>query len=176
MPSPLARFLDFAVSAQFREDSRGRLVFLPLITKREAYFVDSPSDAEKLRALARMYRGASAVLNLMWSLLNFIAVLAPGSVSSYYGGYVPLRAKLTAIAWVAVPSLLFWATSAWVVWSLYKQAIKKFTQALPPASPEVVAQLPAPSRRPQRIALVVLGAVTILVGVAILAAVQRSHP
>jgi hypothetical protein len=94
MPSPFAKFLDFALAARFRKDSNGRTVFLPLVTKREAYFVDSTSDEQKLRALVRLYRGARAALNLMWSLLNFIAVLAPGSISSYYGGYVPLREKV----------------------------------------------------------------------------------
>jgi hypothetical protein len=176
MPPPFTKFLDSAVAAQFRKDSSGRTVFFPFTPKREAYFVDSPSDEQKLRALVRLYRGASAGLNLMWSLLNFIAVLAPGSISSYYGSYVPLREKLIAIAWVAVPSLLFWGTATWIIWSLYNQAIKISTQALPPAGPEVFAQLLPLSRRTQRIALVVLGAVTILIVVAILAAVQRTHP
>jgi hypothetical protein len=176
MPSPFAKFLDFAVAAQFRKDSNGRTVFLPLVTKREAYFVDSPSDEQKLRALVRLYRGASAALNLMWSLLNFIAVLAPGSISSYYGSYVPLREKLTAVAWVAVPSLLFWGAAAWIVWSLYKQAIKIYTQSLPPAGPEVIDHLIPVSNRPQRVALAVLGAVCIVVAIAVLVAVQRTHP
>ncbi len=84
MPSPFAKFLDFAVAAHFRKDSRGRTVFLPLITKREAYFIDSPSDEQKLRGLVRLYRGSSAALNLMWSLLNFIAVwpLVPSALTT----------------------------------------------------------------------------------------------
>jgi hypothetical protein len=176
MPSPFSKFLDFAVDAHFRKDSSGRTVFLPLIINREAYLVESPSDEQKLRALVRLYRGASAALNLMWSLLNFIAVLAPGSISSYYGGAVPLRDKLIAVAWVAVPSLLFWATAAWIVWNLYKQAIKICTQALPQAAPEVFAQLTPVSHRPQRVALVILGALFILVAIAVLVAVQRIHP
>jgi hypothetical protein len=44
MSSPFAKSPDFAVAAHFRKDSGGRTLFLPLITKREAYFVDSPSD------------------------------------------------------------------------------------------------------------------------------------
>jgi hypothetical protein len=176
MPSPFAKFLDFAVVAHFRHDSRGRTVFLPLITKDEAYFVDSPADDQKLRALVRLYRGSSAALNFMWSLLNFIAVLAPGSISSYYNGVVPLRDKLLAIAWVAVPSLLFWGAAAWGIWSLYKQAIKIFTQALPVAGPAVFAQLVPAERRPQRVALVVLGAACILVAIAVMVAVQHTRP
>jgi hypothetical protein len=176
MPSPFTKFLDSAVAAQFRKTSSGRTVFFPFTPKREAYFVDSPSDEQKLRALVRLYRGGSAGLNLMWSLLNYIAVLAPGSISSYYRSYVPLREKLMAIAWVAVPSLLFWGAAARIVWSLYKQAIKIFTQALPPAGPEVFARLLPVSRRSQRVALAVLGAVCILVAIAVLIAVQRSHP
>jgi hypothetical protein len=176
MPSPFGKLLDFAVSAQFRKDSSGRVVFLPLITKREAYFVDSSSDEEKLRALVRLYRGAAVVLNLMWSLLNFLAALAPGSISSYYGGVVPLHDKLVAVGWVAALSLLFWGSSAWALWGLYQRAIKIFTQSLPPVSPEAVAQLPAPLRSPQRVALVVLGAGLILLAIALFAAVQRAHP
>jgi hypothetical protein len=176
MPSPFAKFLDFAVAAQFRQDPRGRTVFLPLITKNQAYYVDSPADEQKLRALVRLYRGCSAALNLMWSLLNFIAVLAPGSISSYYGGAVPLRDKLIAVAWVAVPSLLFWSAAAWIVWKLYKDAIKIFTQSLSPVAPEVLRQLPAANRRPQRVAMVVLGASLIVIAIVLLAAVQRSLP
>jgi hypothetical protein len=176
MPSPFTKFLDSAVAAQFRKDSSGRTVFFPFTPKREAYFVDSPSEEQKLRAVVRLYRGGSAALNLMWSLLNYIAVLAPGSISSYYGGYVPLRVKLIAIAWVAVPSLLFWGAAAWIIWGLYKQAIKIFTPALPPAGPEVFAQLLPVSRRPQRVALAVLGALCILIAIAVLVAVQHTRP
>jgi hypothetical protein len=176
MPSPFARLLDFAVAAQFRKDSSGRTVFLPLITKHEAYFVDSSSDEEKLRALVRMYRGANMLLGLLWSLLNYLAVLAPGSISSYYGGMVPLRAKLTAVAWVAAISLVFYGTAAWGVWSLYKKAIESFTHALPQASPEAIRQLPAAFRGPQRVALAVLGAGVILIAIAVLAAVQHARP
>jgi hypothetical protein len=172
MPSPFG-MLEYAVSLQFRKDSRGRLVFLPLISKGEGYFVDSHTDEEKLRALVKLCRGAAAALNLMWSLLNFLAVLAPGSISSYYGGVVRLRDKLIAVALVAVLSLLVWGSSAWALWSLYKHAIKTFTHSLPQANPEDIRQLPAISRRPQRVALAVLGAVTILVAIAVLLAVQH---
>jgi len=148
------------------------MVFLPLITKRESYFVDSPSDEEELRALVRMYRGA----NMLLGLLNYLAVLAPGSISSYYGGMVPLRAKLTAVAWVASISLVFYGTAAWGVWSLYKKAIQSFTHALPQASPEAIRQLPAVSRGSQRVALVVLCAGVILIAIALLATVQHARP
>jgi hypothetical protein len=174
MPSPSGKMLEYTVSWQFRQDSGGRTVFLPLISKDEGYFVDSHSDEDKLRALVKLYRGAAAALNLMWSLLNFLAVLAPGSISSFYGGMVPLRDKLIATAWVAALSLLFWGSPAWVLWALYKQAIKTFTHALPQASPELIRRLPAISRRPQRVGLVVLGAVTILAAIAVLLAVQHA--
>jgi hypothetical protein len=111
MPSPFARLLDFAESAQFRKDSSGRMVFLPLISKGQGFFVDSLSDEEKLRALVRLYRGANVLLGLLWSLLNYLAVLAPGSISSYYRGEVPLHAKLTAVAWVASISLVFYGVA-----------------------------------------------------------------
>jgi len=150
MPSSFARLLDFAVAAQFRKEPSGRTVLLPLITKREAYFVDSPSDEEKLRALVRMYRGTNMLLGLLWSLLNYLAVLAPGSISSYHGGMLPLRAKLTAVAWVASISLVCYGTAAWGVWSLYKKAIQSFTHALPQARAEDIRQLSAVSRGPSR--------------------------
>jgi hypothetical protein len=81
-----------------------------------------------------------------------------------------------AVAWVAVPSLLFWSAAAWIIWSLYKQALKIYTQSLPPAGAEVVDHLIPVSNRPQRVALAVLGGVCILVAIAVLIAVQRVHP
>jgi hypothetical protein len=176
MPSPFARLLDFAESAQFRKDSSGRMVFLPLISKGQGFFVDSLSDEEKLRALVRLYRGANVLLGLLWSLLNYLAVLAPGSISSYYRGVVPLHAKLTAVAWVASISLVFYGVAAWGGWNLYKQAIQSFTHAFPKVSPEAVRQLPAVSVGPQRALLVFAGAALLLIAIVLLAAVRHARP
>jgi hypothetical protein len=58
MIPPFSWLVDYAVGAHFRTDSRGRVVFLSLISKGQGHFVDSKADEEKLRALVGMYRGS----------------------------------------------------------------------------------------------------------------------
>ena len=56
MISLFSRTMDRAVDLQFRKDPGGRLVFLPFGPRKKAYFVDSKSDEEKIRAFVKMYR------------------------------------------------------------------------------------------------------------------------
>jgi hypothetical protein len=169
MISPFSKLMDYAVEAHFRKDPSGRLVFLPLISKRQGYFVDSKSDEEKIRAFLKMYRSGSTLL----SWLIFPSMYAPGLFLNVYG-VSPLRNKLTIYAWIASAFIVFYAASAWTLWSVYKRAIPSITSSLSEAGPDVMGQLSEISRWPRLVALLVVVGF-LLVIVAALVAFLASH-
>jgi len=171
MISPFARLVDYAVGFHFRTDSGGRVVFLPLISKGQGYFVDSKVDEEKLRALVGMYRGA----NLILTLLCYLAMLAPTSLGyNLYAGAIPMHAKLMTAAGTGLFWMLCFGASAWMLWGLYKRAVAKFTYVSKEVGPGDVAKL---SKSPQRArtALLFVFAGCIVVGIALFVAVQYTH-
>jgi len=172
MISPFARLVDYAVGSHFRTDSRGRVVFLSLISKGQRYFVDSKADEEKLRALVGMYRGA----NLILTLLCYLAIIAPTSIGyNLYAGAIPLRTKLKTAAGTGLFWMLFFGACAWMLWGLYKKAVVKFTYGMKEVGPGDVAQLSKAPAGARRAALLFLLAGSILVGFGLLAAVQYAH-
>lgn len=171
MISPFARVVGYAVAFHFKKDPSGRLVFLPLISKGQGYFVESKSDEEKLRAFVKMYRSA----NLLLTLLCYLVILAPTSLGyNLYAGAIPMRTKLMT----AVETGLFWVlcygASAWTLWSLYKKTIGNFTDQLVVA-PGIVSQVSEASSGRRRLALLIVFVATIIIGVALLVAVQHAH-
>ena len=165
MISPFSKLMDYAVEVHFRIDRSGRLVFLPLISKRKGYFVDSKSDEEKIRAFLKMYRSASTLL----SWLVFPSIYFPGLILSVYG-VSPLRNKLTIYAWIASVFIVFYAASAWMLWSVYKGVIPSLTSSLSEAGPDVMGHLSEISQRPRRLRWLLVAAGLILLGMALLAA------
>jgi hypothetical protein len=172
MISPFAWLVDYAVGSHFRTDSRGRVVFLSLISKGQGYFVDSKADEEKLRALVGMYRGA----NLLLTLVCYLAIMAPTSLGyNLYAGAVPMRTKLITAGGTGLFWLLCLGTSTWMLWGLYKTAVAKFTNAMKEVGPGEVAQLSGAPQGARRAALLFLLAGSIILGFALLVAVQHAH-
>ena len=172
MIPPFSWLVDYAVGAHFRTDSRGRVVFLPLISKGKGYFVDSKADEEKLRALVAMYRGASLIL----TLLCYLAIMAPTSLGyNLYAGAIPLRTKLMTVVGTGLFWLLCYGASAWTLWGLYKTAVAKFTYAMKEAGAGDIALLSKVPQSARRAALLLLLAGTVVAAVGLLAAVQHAH-
>ena len=122
MISPFARLVDYAVAFHFKKDPSGRLVFLPLISKGQGYFVDSKSDEEKLRAFVKMYCSA----NLLLTLLCYLVILAPTSLGyNLYAGAIPMRTKLMTAVGTGLFWVLCYGASAWTLWNLYKKNNQK---------------------------------------------------
>ena len=171
MISPFDRLIDYAVAFHFKKDPSGRLVFLPLISKGQGYFVESKSDEEKLRAFVKMYRSA----NLLLTLLCYLVILAPTSLGyNLYAGAIPMRAKLMTAVGTGLFWVLCYGASAWTLWSLFKKTIGNFTDHLAVAGPGVVGQVSEASSG-RRLALLIVFAATIIIGVALLVAVQHAH-
>jgi hypothetical protein len=172
MISPFARLVDYAVAFHFKKDPSGRLVFLPLISKGQGYFVDSKSDEEKLRTFVKMYRSA----NLLLTLLCYLVILAPTSLGyNLYAGAIPMRTKLMTAVGTGLFWVLCYGASAWTLWNLYKKTIKNFTYQLAVVAPEIVGQVSEASSGRRRRALLVVFVVTIIIGLALLVAVQHAH-
>jgi hypothetical protein len=172
MISPFARLVDYAVAFHFKKDPGGRLVFLPLISKGRGYFVDSKSDEAKLRAFLKMYRSA----NLLLTLLCYLVILAPTSLGyNLYAGAIPMRTKLMTAVGTGLFWVLCYSASAWMLWSLYKKTIGSFTDQLAVAGPGVVGQVSETSSGRRRLALLIVFAATIIIGVALLVAAQHAH-
>lgn len=172
MISPFARLVDYATAPHFPTDSSGRVVFLPLITKGQGYFVESNVEEEKLRAVVRMYRGVS----LMLSLLCYFAVMAPTSLGyNLYAGAIPLRTKVMTAVGISLFWVVCFGASELMLWGLYKKAVTKFTFTMKEVGPGDIARLSTPPQGARRAALMFAVAGCIIVMIGVLIAVQYTH-
>jgi len=173
MSSWFSRRMDSLVGVQFARDPSGRLVFVPFRRKGKCYFVDSKPDEEKIRAFVKMYRIATTLISLMTSSI----VIIPGLILEDYGGLAPRAHRLALALGIAG---LFWLSlvaAQVILWFAYKTTVPGLTASLSEAGPDSKAQLRATSPPPsQRLALVVLAAALLLLGLAILVLTGRHFP
>jgi hypothetical protein len=174
MISLFSRTMDKAVDLQFRKDPSGRLVFLPFGPKKKAYFVDSKSDEEKIRAFVKMYRSFSTLI----SIVIYPSIYLPGLILDGYGG-VSSRQHRLAIA-LGVPAI-FWLTLVALVimlWVVYRAMVPGLTASLSEVGPDLKGQLGEISPRPRhqrRLALACLFAGIVLLGLGIVVATSYSR-
>ncbi len=171
MFSPFSRMMDYAVDAHFRKDQSGRLVFVPFSLKRKCYFVDSKSDAEKIRAFVRMYRSVFQLI----SFLTYPSFIFPALILDDYAGLTP-RGHRFAIAF-GIP-LLFWLVLCallGMLWSFYKGAIPSLTSSLSEVGPDLKGLLSEISRRSWRLPLLVAAAGFFLMALALFAIITAPH-
>jgi len=163
---PSNKAIDRQVERQFRRDPNGRLIFLPVGSNGKAYFVDSKSDEEKIRAFVKMYRSASVLIYWLWYLTFYI----------WLGTFNTNAHRWMTEAGIASSLLLLLLLSVWILWSLYKQTIQAFTTSLGEVGPDLKSQLSnisAPPRRLQGLALASLVAGIVVLAVAVLLATRR---
>lgn len=162
--SLISKAMDYHVDAQFRRDPGGRLVFLPFGPRKLGYFVDGKPDEEKIRAFLKMYRSASALINL----LVFPSIYLPGFVLNFCR--MPLQSKLETIAGTSLFFVLLFGVVIFVLWSAYKAAVPGLTSSLVEVGPDLTGQLREISGGPRRLRraalwLVLAGAFFIVLGV-----------
>jgi len=164
MVFPFTRAMDRHVDRQFQKDPSGRLVFLP---SGKAYFVDSKSDEEKIRAFVKMYRSAGALIS--WLVyLSFYAWIGSFDTGAHRW--------TTEVGISSLFSLLF-LLSLWMLWSLYKKTVPAFTSSLSEVGPDLKGQLSEispPSRRLRGLALVSLFAGIVLLGIGLILVTRQS--
>ena len=159
MVFPFTKAMDRQVEGQFRKDPSGRLVFLPFGRKGKAYFVDSKSEEEKVRAFVKMYRSASALISWAVNLGFYVWILSFNT-----GAH-----RWTAEVAIASSFFLFLLLLVWMLWSLYKGAIPSLTSSLREAGPDVIGQLRGISQRPRRLSLFFVTAFLLLIVLALFA-------
>jgi hypothetical protein len=167
MISIFSKLIDYGVAAQFRKDPSGRLVFLPLVPRKKAYFVDSKSEEEKIRAFVKMYRSASTMISSMTTGILILGLMLHD--------YARLKPREYGLAFTLGVPLFLWLlliVFMLVLWGLYKQTVPIFTASLTEVGPDVRGQLSPLSPRP-RIVLVFLAAGLFLLAAALFAAVSQ---
>jgi hypothetical protein len=172
MISLYSRLIDRAAELQFRKDPSGRSVFLPLGPRGKAYFVDTTADQQKIQSFVKMYKSSSTLI----SLLTFPAVYFPGVFLADFAGLSPKSHRLVVSFAVSMFFAVVLATLQLMLWAVYKGTVPGVTSSLLEVGPDLRNQLTEISpqqRRVQRIALISLGACTILIGLFILAAWQH---
>lgn len=169
-----SKLMDYQVDGQFRKDPSGRLVFLPFSSKGKAYFVDSKSDEDKIRAFVKMYRSATVLMS--WMAYPGIYV---GTMLNFYAGATPLRTRLEAVAGISLFFLLVFFLLLWVLWGVYKKTVPSLTSSLSEVGPELKGQLRKISPAPQRLRTVallcVIAIIILLMGAVILATSRHSR-
>jgi hypothetical protein len=171
MMSPFSRLIDLAIRSHFRKDASGRTVFLPLISKRDGYFVDSKPDEDKIRWFVKLYRSAM----LLVTLLGYITLYSVPTLMNAFARPSPLKSRLVIFAWVSSVSTLIFLAAVWILWSTYKEGIRSVTSSLPEAGPEVMSRLSDIVRPRRTIVFMSLAAGAILCGAALLGCWYHFH-
>jgi hypothetical protein len=167
MNFPFTKAMDRQVDAQFQKDPSERLVFLPSGRKGKAYFVDSKSDEEKIRAFVKMYRSAGALIYWVQTLCFF------AWIESFTTG----AHRWTTEVGIASFFVLVLVLAVWVLWRLYEQTVPTFTSSLSEVGPDLRDQLTDVGPPPQRLrvlALASLFAGVVILGLAIVLATRRA--
>jgi hypothetical protein len=164
MISPFSRFIDLAVNSQFKKDSTGRSVFLPMVSKKNGYFVDSKPDEDKIRSFVKMYRSAM----LLVALLGYVTIYAVPTLLNAFARPSPLKSRLVIVALVSSVAALLFLSAVCILWSAYKDGIRSVTSSLSEAGPDVISRLIETNRSTKSLAFMFLAAGAILCGVALL--------
>jgi hypothetical protein len=167
-----SRLMDRAVDFQFRKDPSGRSVFLPLGSRGKAYFVGTAADEQKIKSFVKMYKSTSTLI----SLLTFPSVYIPGVMLADFAGLSPKFQRLTVAFAVSMFFALVLAALQAILWGVYKATVPGITSSLIEVGPDLRNQLTEISprqQRVQRIALISLGACTVLLGFAVFALWQH---
>lgn len=169
MNLPFTKAMDRQVDAQFQKDPSGRLVFLPSGRKGKAYFVESKSDEEKIRAFVKMYRGAGTLIYWVQNLC-FLAWIESFTTSAH---------RWTTEVGIASFFIFVFLLAVWVLWRLYKQTVPTFTASLSEVGPDLRDQLTDVCPPPQRLRVLVLASLfagVVILGLAIVLATRRAPP
>ena len=166
---PFPKAMDRHVERQFRKAPGGRLVFLPHGRKGKAYFVDSKSDEEKIKAFVKMYRSAGALISWVAYLSFYVWIV----------GFNTGAHRWTTEVGIASFFFLLLLVPVWMLWYLYKQTVPGFTSSLSEVGPELeglLSEISPPLRRLRGPVLVSLFASILVLGIALIFLTRRPAP
>jgi len=151
------------VDAQFRKDQSGRVVFLPYGPRKTGYYVETPSDDQKIKSLVAIYTAASGLFQVLGFLSSYLlmqAVIFPDRPTTRAG-----KMEVGLIVY-GISSLVFWFGPRWLLWKLYREMLPRVCSSLREASPASTCDLQETEKHLQpRMFLIVVGATLILGGV-----------
>jgi hypothetical protein len=150
----------------FKKDGSGRLVFIPFTPTGKCYFVDSKSDAEKIRAFVNMYRIPSALISVLMTPF----VMVPALVLEDYGQLSPRVHRLTVALGISGYFWLSLVALELMLWFVYRSIVPGLTASLTEVAPEIKPQLraiPDQQRGRRRVMLLCIVAGLILLGMAL---------
>jgi len=129
-----------AVEALFRKDASGRVIFLPRGPRKTGYYIDSPSDAQKLKALVKLQVAATIFFNLGGFLVSYALA---ASWNALYFTHLPISIEARALrtgAVYVISALVIQFTPILVVQKIYQRSLRDICQNLQPVEPGVLAQ------------------------------------
>jgi hypothetical protein len=154
----------------FTKNRAGRLVFLPFGLKKPGYYIDSPSDEQKTKPFVRMYFLARLLAQLVGNLTAFF--FAEGV--AFADPHTPAVDKIKVFLVIYVITIsLFELLPLWLISRLYRKSIPEICSAMAVAGVEEVSRLDRSLTPWRRRALLVLGGLTILIGVIMAVLVAR---
>lgn len=162
-----------AAEALFRKDAHGRLIFLPLGPRKTAYYIDSPSDEQKLKALAKLQVAATMFFNLGGFLVSYALA---ATWNTLYFSHLPVSIEARALRTGAVyliSAAVIQFTPILVIQKLYQRSLRDICATLPPADPASIAQLGDIWKPYWRRVLIALAVGLVLMGVVFAAVARR---
>jgi len=134
------------VDARCRKDLSGRLVFLPYGRRRAGYYLDSPSDYQKVKAPVAIYAVASLLFQVLGSTSSLVIALG---ASSDRPGALAGNLEFALIIYIISAFTFQWMPML-LLWRLYRALLPELCSSLPEVGPESMGNLqaiPNPMRR-----------------------------
>jgi hypothetical protein len=162
-----------AVDALFRKDASGRTIFLPRGPRKPGYYVDSPSDEQKIRALVKLKVAATIFFNLGGFLVSYALA---ASWNALYFTHLPISIEARALrtgAVYVISALVIQFTPILVIQKMYQRSLREICQNLQPVEPGVLAQLGDVWKPYRQRVLLALAVGLLLMGVVFAAVARR---
>lgn len=162
-----------AAEALFRKDASGRLIFLPRGPRKTGYYIDAPSDEQKIKALVKL----QLVAVMFFNLTGFLGSYALAATwESLYFIHLPISLEARALrvgAVYLISAAVIQFTPILVVQKIYQRSLREICSTLQPAEPGSFGQLSEVSKPYRQRVLVVLAVTMMLMGVLFAAVAGR---
>ena len=159
----LAGWILQLVSANFRKDQSGSVVFLPFGPGKAGYYIDATADHQKIESMVAIYTAATVLLQVVGFLSSYVlmqAVIFPDRPTTRAG-----KMEVGLIVY-GLSTLVFWFGPRWLLWRLYREVIPGVCSAFKEVSLASTRDLEK-ARNPlqRRMLAIFVGAFLILAGI-----------
>jgi hypothetical protein len=162
-----------AVDALFRKDGSGRLIFLPRGPRKTAYYIDAPSDEQKLKALVKLQLVAVMFFNLAGFLVSYALA---ATWESLYFIHLPISIEARALrtgAVYVISAAVIQFTPILVIQKIYQRSLRDICSTLQPVEPGSLGPLSRLSQPYLKRVLVAFAVTMMLMGLVFAAVARR---